>query len=73
MSLTGDLEKLQSQKSTLQVEIDQLEAKTAALRKKSPESPNVFEEISLKNTLNDLKQKLEENSNLQRHWVEKQG
>ena len=65
------LEKEQAHLKELQSDIEKLEQKTAAIRQSSSGS-NVFDEIRLKGLLNELKGKLEENSNLQRKWEGKQ-
>lgn len=67
-SLAQELEKLQTQKKELQTDITVLESKITDLRNAEKKGSNVFEEIRLKGLLNDLKQKLEENSELERQW-----
>ena len=66
------LEKEQSHLKELQADIGKLEQKTAMIRQSSPSGSNVFDEIRLKGLLNELKGKLEENSNLQKEWEGKQ-
>lgn len=66
------LEKAKSDKEKIQSDIEKMEAKAAALRKETQGGANVFGEIRLKGILNDLKAKLEENSNLQHEWDDQQ-
>jgi hypothetical protein len=56
------LEKYQIRKKTLASEITDLQTKTTQLRDETRVESNVFKEIRLKELLNDLKDKLQENS-----------
>lgn len=71
-TLSTWLEKTQAEKKQLQSDIEKLEEKTAALRRKTKNNSNVFDEIKLKGLLNDLKKELERNSALQHQWDDKQ-
>jgi len=56
------LEKYQSRKKALAADIADLQKKTTQLRDETRGESNVFKEIRLKELLNDLKDKLQENS-----------
>jgi hypothetical protein len=71
-SLSGWLAKGKAEKKKNQDEIAKLEKKIASLREDTSKNSNVFGEIRLKGLLNDLKEKLQENSAFQRQWDEKQ-
>ena len=66
------MEKAKTENQAVLAEIDKLEKSVAALRRETREGANVIGEIRLKSQLNELKAKLEENSNLQHQWDEKQ-
>ena len=66
------LEREHGKLNDLQAEISKLEDKIASLRRGAQGGGSVFDEIRLKNLLNDLKSKLEEQSNLQRDLDTKQ-
>jgi hypothetical protein len=72
LSLSKWLEKNQQESKKLQIEIGVLERKTESLRSATGKNINVIDEIRLKNILNELKEKLEKNSTLQREWDVKQ-
>jgi DNA repair exonuclease SbcCD ATPase subunit len=61
-----------SKDKDLQSDIKELQEKTKNLREKTKNNTNVFDEIRLKSLLNDLKQKLEENSEVVRQIDEQQ-
>jgi hypothetical protein len=63
--LSNWLEKNQVEKKKLKQDIDKLESKITELRQDNQKNSNVFDEIRLKGLLNDLKDKLEKNSDLQ--------
>jgi hypothetical protein len=71
-SLSQWLEKSQTEKKKIQENISDLEEKIASLRKGDAGGSNVFDEIRLKNLLEELKEKLEKNSALQHQWDDKQ-
>jgi hypothetical protein len=56
------LEKCENRKKVLALEISDLQNKTSQLRAETREQANLFKEIRLKELLNDLKDKLQENS-----------
>jgi len=62
------LEKKQTERKSLQETIEKFQAKAATLRQETQKNPNVLTEIRLKSLLNNLKEKLEQNSELQHEW-----
>jgi hypothetical protein len=72
LSLSHWLSDTRTKMKGLQDEIQKLEDKTARLRGKERDGEGVFDEFRLKGLLNDLKDKLERNSDLQHDWDEKQ-
>ncbi len=62
--LTTWLEKYENRKKALTAEITNLQDKTSQLRSETRDQPNVFKEFRLKELLNELKDKLQENSDL---------
>ncbi len=71
-SLASDLDKIQAGREGLRSDIQKLEGKIAALREKAGSGSNVIDEIRLKGLLNDLKDKLVQNSNLEHRWDDQQ-
>lgn len=59
-----------AEEAKLQLAINGLEEKVAGLRKQERGNPNVINEFRLKGLLNELRDKLEQNSSLQRQWEE---
>jgi hypothetical protein len=72
LSLASELGLLISKEKNLQSDIKELQMRTKDLREKTKDDTNVFDEIRLKSLLNDLKQKLEENSEVARQIDEQQ-
>lgn len=66
------LDNCQTEMNSLQDDIRKLEEKTAHLRKGTSSGSGVIDEFRLKGLLNDLRDKLEKNSDLQHDWDEKQ-
>lgn len=71
-SLSKWLGDTRAKMQALQGEIQKLEDKTTKLRAKDQDGNGVFDGFRLKELLNDLKDKLEENSDLQHQWDENQ-
>jgi chromosome segregation ATPase len=71
-SLSKWLEDYQAEMKNLQGDIRDLEGKIARLREQTQNGSGVLDEIRLKGLLNDLKEKLEKNSDLQHQWDERQ-
>ena len=71
-TLSTWLENCQNETKGLQTEIENLEGKIAKLRDKTRDGSGVIDEFRLKGLLNDLKDKLEKNSNLEHQWDDKQ-
>lgn len=71
-SIIDWLKNYKTKKESLGDEIDILQKKSLALRQEIHDESNVFKEIRLKGLLNDLKDKLEENSDLEKQADEKQ-
>jgi chromosome segregation ATPase len=72
LSLSDELSTLKTQKKSLDQGIDKLKEKIKKLRQDAQGQTNVFDEIRLKNFLNDLKDMLEKSSTLQRDLDDKQ-
>lgn len=66
--LAKGLENCQTQMKTLQADIENLEGKIARLREETRNGSGVIDDFRLKSLLNDLKDKLEKNSDLQHQW-----
>jgi hypothetical protein len=66
------LEKKQVERKSLQETIEKFQEKAATLRQEIQKNPNVLIEIRLKSLLNNLKEKLEQNSGLQHQWDSQQ-
>lgn len=71
-TLAKGLEDSQARKNTLQSDIDKMEGRISELRAKTENGSGVIDEFRLKSLLNDLKDKLQKNSDLQRQWEENQ-
>jgi len=71
-ALLAWLKDYQGRKAALAAQIGDLQQKTAQLRSETRTESNVFKEVRLKEELNDLKDKLEENSNSDRDADAKQ-
>ncbi|SRR5579871_1169245 len=67
-SLSKGLEDRQSQMAALQSEIETLEGKISQLRGKTENGSGVIDEFRLKSLLNNLKDELQKNSDLQHQW-----
>lgn len=71
-SLSAWLKNCQTEGKSLQTDIEKLEEKIAKLREKNKDGSGVIDEFRLKGLLNDLKDKLEKNADLQHQWDDKQ-
>ncbi|HJT24211.1 MAG TPA: hypothetical protein VJ873_06520, partial [bacterium] len=71
-TLSKWLENCQNDLRNLQTDIENLEKKIAKLREKNRDGSGMIDEFRLKGLLNDLKEKLEKNSDLQHQWDDKQ-
>jgi len=72
LALSEDLGESQARMKALQADIETLEEKISRLREKTKNGSGVIDDFRLKSLLNDLKDKLQKNSDLQHQWDEKQ-
>ncbi len=71
-SISKWLDSCQAEMKSLQNDIGKLEKKIARLREENRNGSGVIDEFRLKGLLNELRDKLEKNSDLQHQWDEKQ-
>jgi hypothetical protein len=68
MALVAEMESIRNRQSKTQYQIQTIQLKAKVLRDKNRSSLNMFEEAKLKGCLNELQEKLEENSNLEKKY-----
>jgi hypothetical protein len=71
-ALTKELARLQGEIARNQKETESLEGQVTRIRQSAGREGGVFDQLRLNRLLNDLKDRLEKNSTLQKQWTEKQ-